>query len=127
LAADVRCALRHSILHSIVGTEPKLNVMTLAPELEQTLMSALNQSQQQGKGSLDSFPVDPQLLAQLQQRMPQLLAQAKEHGHSPLLLVSPQLRPILARYALAFARGLHVLSYNEIPETRELMVAGQLG
>ena len=59
--------------------------------------------------------------------MPQLLAQAKEHGHSPLLLVSPQLRPILARYALAFARGLHVLSYNEIPETRELMVAGQLG
>ena len=127
LAADVRCALRNTILHSIVGAEPKLNVMTLAPELEQTLIAALNQAQQQGKVALDSFPVDPQLLAQLQQRMPQLLAQAKEHGHSPLLLVSPQLRPILARYALAFARGLHVLSYNEIPETRELMVAGQLG
>ncbi|NRD71704.1 flagellar biosynthesis protein FlhA [Shewanella sp. VB17] len=127
LAADVRCALRHSILHSIVGSEQKLNVLTLAPELEQTLMTALNQSQQQGKVALDSFPVEPMLLAQLQQKMPQLLADAKAQGHSPMLLVSPQLRPILARYALAFARGLHVLSYNEIPETRELLVAGQLG
>lgn len=127
LAADVRCALRNSILHSIVGSEQKLNVLTLAPELEQTLMTALNQSQQQGKMSLDSFPVEPMLLAQLQQKMPQLLADAKAQGHSPKLLVSPQLRPILARYALAFARGLHVNLYNEIPETRELMVAGQLG
>ncbi|WP_144212077.1 flagellar biosynthesis protein FlhA [Shewanella donghaensis] len=127
LAADVRCALRNNIVHSIAGAEAKLNVLTLAPELEQTLMAALNQSQQQGKVSLDSFPIDPTLLAQLQQGMPQLLADAKEQGHSPMLLVAPQLRPILARYALAFARGLHVLSYNEIPENRELMVAGQLG
>ncbi|WP_299002531.1 flagellar biosynthesis protein FlhA [uncultured Shewanella sp.] len=127
LAADVRCALRNSILHSIAGDKKSLNVMTLAPELEQTLMTALNQSQQQGKVSLDSFAIEPQLLAQLQQRMPQLLAEAKEQGHNPMLLVPPQLRPILARYALAFARGLHVLSYNEIPESRELMVAGQLG
>lgn len=127
LAADVRCALRNSILHSIAGSAQQINVLTLAPELEQTLMTALNQSQQQGKIALDSFPVEPQLLAQLQQKMPQILADAKEQGHSPMLLVSPQLRPILARYALTFARGLHVLSYNEIPETRELMVAGQLG
>ncbi|WP_028774283.1 flagellar biosynthesis protein FlhA [Shewanella waksmanii] len=127
LAADVRCALKQSILHSIAGSDNTLNVMTLAPELEQTLTNALTQAQQQGKVAMDSFPVEPQLLAQLQQKMPQLLADAKAQGHSPLLLVSPQLRPLLARYALAFARGLHVLSYNEVPESRELMVAGQLG
>ncbi|KVW99788.1 flagellar biosynthesis protein FlhA [Shewanella frigidimarina] len=127
LAADVRCALRNNILQQIVGSSDKLQVLTLTSELEQTLMTALNQSQQQGKVSLDSFPVEPNLLAQLQQRMPQLLAETKEKGHSPILLVSPQLRPLLARYALAFARGLHVLSYNEVPETKELMIAGQLG
>ncbi|MBB1268366.1 flagellar biosynthesis protein FlhA [Shewanella sp. SR44-3] len=127
LAADVRCALRNNILQQIVGNVSKLQVLTLTAELEQTLMTALNQSQQQGKVSLDSFPVEPNLLAQLQQRMPQLLADTKEKGHSPILLVSPQLRPLLARYALAFARGLHVLSYNEVPETKELMIAGQLG
>ena len=127
LAADVRCALRNNILQQIVGNKEQLQVMTLVPELEQTLMSALGQAQQQGHVSLDSFPVEPNLLAQLQQRMPQLLADAKAQDYSPILLVSPQLRPILARYALAFARGLHVLSYNEVPETKELVIAGQLG
>ncbi|BDM62742.1 flagellar biosynthesis protein [Shewanella sp. NFH-SH190041] len=127
LAADVRCALKESIVHSVAGDSEELRVMTLAPELERTLMTALNQAQQQGKVSLDSFPVEPTLLAQLQQKMPVLLAEAKAAGHHPLLLVPPQLRPLLARYALAFARGLNVLSYNEIPENRDLQVAGQLG
>lgn len=127
LAADVRCALRQAIVQAICGDAPQLKVMTLTPELEQQLMSALSTAQQQGSVSLDGFPVDPQLLAQLQQKMPQLLAEAKAAGHHPILLVPPQLRPLLGRYALAFSRGLNVLSYNEISENKDIMVAGQLG
>ncbi len=77
LAADVRCALRQAIVQAICGDVPQLKVMTLTPELERQLMSALSTAQQQGSVSLDGFPVDPQLLAQLQQKMPQLLAEAK--------------------------------------------------
>ena len=127
LAADVRCALRQAIVQAICGEAPQLKVMTLTPELERQLMSALSTAQQQGSVSLDGFPVDPQLLAQLQQKMPQLLAEAKAAGHHPILLVPPQLRPLLGRYALAFSRGLNVLSYNEISENKDIMVAGQLG
>lgn len=127
LAADVRCALRQAIVQAICGDAPQLKVMTLTPELERQLMSALSTAQQQGSVSLDGFPVDPQLLAQLQQKMPQLLAEAKAAGHHPILLVPPQLRPLLGRYALAFSRGLNVLSYNEISENKDIMVAGQLG
>ncbi|WP_345867995.1 flagellar biosynthesis protein FlhA [Shewanella algae] len=127
LAADVRCALRQAIVQAICGDVPQLKVMTLTPELERQLMSALSTAQQQGSVSLDGFPVDPQLLAQLQQKMPQLLAEAKAAGHHPILLVPPQLRPLLGRYALAFSRGLNVLSYNEISENKDIMVAGQLG
>ncbi|WP_345843545.1 flagellar biosynthesis protein FlhA [Shewanella algae] len=127
LAADVRCALRQAIVQAICGDVPQLKVMTLTPELERQLMSALSTAQQQGSVSLDGFPVDPQLLAQLQQKMPQLLAEAKAAGHHPILLVPPQLRPLLGRYALAFSRGLNVLSYNEISEKKDIMVAGQLG
>lgn len=127
LAADVRCALRQAIVQGICGDAPQLKVMTLTPELERQLMSALSTAQQQGSVSLDGFPVDPQLLAQLQQKMPQLLAEAKAAGHHPILLVPPQLRPLLGRYALAFSRGLNVLSYNEISENKDIMVAGQLG
>ena len=127
LAADVRCALRQAIVQAICGDVPQLKVMTLTPELERQLMSALSTAHQQGSVSLDGFPVDPQLLAQLQQKMPQLLAEAKAAGHHPILLVPPQLRPLLGRYALAFSRGLNVLSYNEISENKDIMVAGQLG
>ena len=34
---------------------------------------------------------------------------------------------MLARYARLFAPGLHVLSYNEVPETREVSLTGTLG
>jgi len=45
----------------------------------------------------------------------------------PLLLVLPQVRPLLARYAKLFAPGLNVLSYNEIPENREVSIVGTVG
>lgn len=127
LAADIRCALKDTIIKRIVGDDNELYVMTLSTTLENMLINALSQSQSQGKVTLDSFPIEPQLLSQLQQKMPQLLAEAKMQNHHPILLVPPQLRPILARYALTFSRGLHVISYNEMPESKELHVAGQLG
>ena len=77
--------------------------------------------------ALDNYPVDPQLLSQLQQNMPSVREQMKQLGAPPLLLVMPQIRPLLARYARLFAPGLHVLSYNEIPEQRDISVIGSLG
>lgn len=127
LTADVRCALKETIINKIVGDDKSLNVMTLSSSLENMLSNALTQAQNQGKISLDSFPVEPQLLSQLQQKMPQLLAEAKMQKHHPILLVPPQLRPLLARYALVFAKGLNVISYNEMPEDKEINVVGQLG
>ena len=44
----------------------------------------------------------------------------------PVLLVPPQLRPLLARYARLFAPGLHVLSYNEVLDELELKIMGAL-
>ena len=49
-----------------------------------------------------------------------------EAGKDPVLLVPPQLRPLLARYARLFAPGLHVLSYNEVPDELELKIMGAL-
>ena len=42
-------------------------------------------------------------------------------------MVLPQVRPLLARYARLFAPGLHVLSYNEIPENRDVSIVGTVG
>lgn len=127
LAADVRCALRRSLLRQAIGERSLLAGMTLDDQLEQTLLKALSQAQQGGKVALDSFPIEPGLLAKLQQNMPVARERLQQLGHPPVLLVIPQLRPLLARYARTFARGLKVLSYNEIPESMQIDVVGTLG
>ncbi|EPB0182119.1 flagellar biosynthesis protein FlhA [Escherichia coli] len=125
LAADVRLALRRSITHPFVRKQ-ELTVYTLNNELENLLTNVVNQAQQGGKVMLDSVPVDPNMLNQFQSTMPQVKEQMKAAGKDPVLLVPPQLRPLLARYARLFAPGLHVLSYNEVPDELELKIMGAL-
>ncbi len=127
LSSDIRCTLKRSIITQAIGERSKLNTFTLADELEQTLLTALHQSQQESKTALDSFPIDPNLLGQLQQRMPAVKENLQQSGNPAVLLVTPQLRPLLSRYARSFAKGLSVLSYNEIPEHIQVDVVGTLG
>lgn len=126
LCADVRYALRRAILHNINGDRSQLAAYTIDNELENLLLNALSQAQQAGKVALDSFPVDPNILAQLQNTMPMIYEQMKAKSLPPLLLVTPQLRPILARYGRLFSAGLHVLSYNEVPDDSDLKIVGTL-
>jgi flagellar biosynthesis protein FlhA len=127
LAAEVRCALRRQIVTGLFGKKKDMPAFNLSGELENMLLGSLNQARQAGKVVLDNFPIDPQLLSQLQLNMPVAREQMKQQQTPPLLLVLPQVRPLLARYARLFAPGLHVLSYNEIPENREVSIIGTVG
>jgi flagellar biosynthesis protein FlhA len=129
LAAEVRCALRRQIVSGLYGKKKDMPAFNLSGELENMLLGSLNQARQNGGGKvvLDNYPIDPQLLSQLQLNMPVAREQMKQQHTPPLLLVLPQIRPLLARYARLFAPGLHVLSYNEIPENREVSIVGTVG
>ncbi|KKX80095.1 flagellar biosynthesis protein FlhA [Vibrio parahaemolyticus] len=127
LAADVRCALKRTLVNLIAGQKPELNVYALSDELEQMLLTSLQQAQASGTVVLDSFPIEPNILGQFQQTFPLIRQQLKQQGLPPILLVMPQLRPLLARYARTFTQGLAVLSYNEIPENKQINVVGNLG
>jgi len=127
LAAEVRCALRRQIVSSLFGQRAELLAFNLGGELENMLLGSLNQARQTGKVVLDNYPIDPHLLSQLQVNMPVAREQMKQQATPPLLLVLPQIRPLLARYARLFAPGLHVLSYNEVPENREVSIIGTVG
>ena len=129
LAAEVRCALRRQIVSSLFGKKKEMPAFNLSAELENMLLGSLNQARQSGGGKvvLDNYPIDPQLLSQLQINMPVAREQMKQQHTPPLLLVLPQVRPLLARYARLFAPGLHVLSYNEIPENRDVSIVGTVG
>jgi flagellar biosynthesis protein FlhA len=129
LAAEVRCALRRQIVTGLCGKKKDMPAFNLSGELENMLLGSLNQARQNngGKVTLDNYPIDPQLLSQLQLNMPVAREQMKQQHVAPLMLVLPQIRPLLARYARLFAPGLHVLSYNEIPENREVSIIGTVG
>ena len=129
LAAEVRCALRRQIVSTLFGKKKDMPAFNLSAELENMLLGSLNQARQAGGGkvALDNYPIDPQLLSQLQINMPVAREQMKGQHTPPLLLVLPQVRPLLARYARLFAPGLHVLSYNEIPENRDVSIMGTVG
>jgi flagellar biosynthesis protein FlhA len=129
LAAEVRCALRRQIVSGLYGKKKDMPAFNLSGELENMLLGSLNQARQNngGKVALDNYPIDPQLLSQLQLNMPVAREQMKQQQMPPTLLVLPQIRPLLARYARLFAPGLHVLSYNEIPENREVSIVGTVG
>ncbi|EKO3415935.1 flagellar biosynthesis protein FlhA [Vibrio fluvialis] len=127
LAADVRCALRRTLINLLAGQKNEIPVYALSDELEQMLMTSLHQAQASGSVMLDSFPVEPNILGQFQQNLPLIKQQLKQQGMTPILLVMPQLRPLIARYARTFSHGLAVLSYNEIPENKQINVVGNLG
>lgn len=127
LAADVRYALRRTIVASITGRREEISVFVLDNALENTLLGALSIAQQAGPVSLDSVPVEPNLLNQLQNAMPAVKEKLRKDGHPPVLTVMPQLRPLLARYARVFSPGLQVLSQNEIPENVSVNIIGTLG
>ncbi|MGL5495565.1 MAG: FHIPEP family type III secretion protein, partial [Aeromonas sobria] len=127
LAAEARTALRSNILFNVFGNNSTITVFALSDDLERTLLNGLTQTQRNNNVSLDSFPIDPQLLGQLQQKMPAVKEQMVLQGLPPVLLVLPQLRPLLARYARTFAKGLNIISFNEVPDDKHIEVKGILG
>ena len=129
MAQEVRVALRRTILDNLVGMTPMIPVVTLAQPLEQLLLQAYQKVQQQGGNqfSPDAIPLEPNVTEQIQQHMPEVMQQMITAGHTPVLLVAPQIRPLLARFARLCAPEMSVLSYSEIPDTRQISVIMNLG
>ncbi|WP_175885479.1 flagellar biosynthesis protein FlhA [Burkholderia sp. BCC0044] len=128
LVAEVRCALRRQIVAGLGIQQAALKGFSLTAELENILLGALSRAEQSGtRAPLDNFPVEPNVLSQLQTHMPAVVEQMKQMGTAPVLMVVPRIRPMLARYARLFSPGLTVLSYNEIPENKEVSIVGSLG
>lgn len=127
VASEVRLAIRRSLISQINGEKDHMSVMILSNQLEETLLNAFNQASKSGHISMDDFHIDPELLGKFQQVMPDAAKQMKEHGFKPIMVVHPQLRPLLARYARTFAPNMNVLSTNEIPDHIQLEVVLSLG
>ena len=121
LTAAVRVTLGRQIVQEITGLGTEVPVITLAPELEQILTQSLT-----GSGGTGAA-VEPGLADRLQQGVADAARKQEMSGEPAVLLVSPPLRPWLARFTRHVAQNLHVLAYNEVPDNRRVRLVQALG
>ncbi len=121
LTAQVRVALGRQIIQSIYGMASELTVMTLHPSLEQILQ----QSTQGEGGKVMAF--EPGLAQMMHNSLKESTQNQLAKGQPAVLLVSQNLRAFLARMVRHGIQGLHVLSYEEIPEDKQIKVIASVG
>ena len=120
LTAQARVALSRTIYQQINGMAPELQVMTLDPELEQILLNVL-------QGSATSGGLEPGLADNMLQQINNSAQAQATQGQTPVLLVATALRTWLSNLVRAANPGLHVLSYEEVPPSKQLKVIHSVG
>jgi len=121
LSAMVRISLGRQIVQSIFGMATELTVMTLHPSLEQILL----QSVQGQDGNVMAF--EPGLSQMMHSSLKQAAENQQARGEPMVLLVSQSLRAFLARMVRHAIPGLQVLSYDEVPDDKQLRVVASVG
>ncbi|MGE0115361.1 MAG: flagellar biosynthesis protein FlhA [Steroidobacteraceae bacterium] len=121
----VRVALGRQIVQDIAGMNDELPVMTLEPDLEQLLGSAMSAGD--ANTALATPGLEPGLAERLQRRLSETAQRQETAGKPAVLLVPPQLRPSLARFLRSAVPSLHVLGWNEIPDSRKVRLIGTVG
>ena len=119
LAVHVRLALSRQIVQDIAGLSQELPVVTLDAALEQTLTTAL--------GTGPNAAIEPGLAERLQSRLAESAERLELAGDPAVLLVTPALRPTLARFLRATVPQMHVLAWNEIPDNRRVRLVATVG
>ena len=121
LISQVRVALSRLITQKISGLNEELPIITLKPELEQLLQNTIQNSGNQGV----SF--EPGMADKIQHSLTQLAAQQQAKQELAVLVVQPGIRSVLARFVRNISNNLHVLSYQEIPDNKQIRIIGTVG
>ena len=121
LTAATRVALGRSIVQHINGIGLEVQVITLDPSLEQILQKSIQAVSEGGAG------IEPGLAERMHRSLAEAVQRQEAAGQSAILLVTPPIRPWLAKLVRHSIPGLHVLAYNEIPDNRQIKVVANIG
>ncbi|MEI8609656.1 flagellar biosynthesis protein FlhA [Enterovibrio sp. Hal110] len=121
LTAAVRISLKRLIVQEINGIAPELPVITLVPELEQILHKTMQASGGESTG------IEPGLAERLQQSLSEATQQQELQGEPAVLLTSGVLRSTLAQFVKNTIPTLRVLSYQEVPDEKQIRIVRAVG
>lgn len=121
LTAACRIALRRLIVQEVVGSKQEIPVITFAPELEQMLHQSMQAAGNDGAG------IEPGLADRIQQSLQEAHQNQELSGESAVMLTSGILRTVMARFVKYTIPGLRVLSYQEIPDDKQIRIVSVIG
>ncbi len=121
LTAAARITLRKFIVQELVGSVSEVPVITLAPELEQMLHQSMQMAGDDGAG------IEPGLAERLQKSLTEGAQQQEMAGDTPILLTSGILRAVLAKFVKYTIPGLRVISYQEVPDDKQIKIVSAIG
>ncbi|MFY8349925.1 flagellar biosynthesis protein FlhA [Pseudoalteromonas sp. SSM20] len=121
LTAAVRISLRRLIVQDVAGNASEIPVITLAPELEQMLHQSLQSAGDEGAG------IEPGLAERLQNSLGDAHQNQEMAGEPSILLTSGMLRSVLSRFVKHSLPGLRVMSYQEVPEEKQIKIVCSVG
>lgn len=120
LKAAARVSLARQIVQGLVGSEPELPVMTLDPQLEQLLLSSVQQAQKSGTD--EGAFIEPGLAERLQQALISAAQQQELAGKPIILLVAAPLRELMVKFNRFSVPEMRVLAYTEIPDNKQITI-----
>jgi len=119
LTEACRVALRRSIVQTLSGMEAELAVMTLEPTLEHLLHQSVVGDKAAG--------LEPGLADRLIRSLAEHAERQEAAGKPAILLVASSIRALLARFVKSSIPSLKVLSFNEIPDSKQVRITATIG
>ena len=117
LTAMVRIRLGRLIVQEASQEQETLEVLTLDPGLEQLLSDLVRSST-----SIDDVALEPNLSESFFSAISQSIKQLEETEKEAVLVVSPILRPWLAKLLRRASQDVKVLSYREVPDDQSIKI-----
>ena len=122
LTEYARQALGRQICADYKDEEGVLRVVTLSPQIEQTITNAT----QTVEGGSDYAPIDPDVANAIAESTAEAVQALASSGYDPMVLTTAQVRRFFKRMVESQVPKLVVLSYNEMDPSLQLESLGQV-
>ena len=121
ISESLRAELTQLVLQQFIGVSDVLKVLVLDPQLEKIL---LNSVQQHGPETLG---LDRDLAHSIQEELNNATEQLAGFRVPGVLITAPQIRRAVSKFFRPSLPDLHVFSYSELPDERNIEVFATIG
>ncbi|MFI4918020.1 MAG: flagellar biosynthesis protein FlhA [Legionellales bacterium] len=124
LTDAVRIALKHLIVYSICGNQKELAVAVIDNDLAQILLKSVQNNQTVNDKII---VIEPSLTDKLYNSFLEYVRTCELKSIPTILLLSHELRAVLERLFKPNIPNLNFLSFNEVPEDKQIKIIERIG